>query len=360
MNKVLISIFVFIINCAGLVGQTYEFRINDGPYIFKREKKTIIKWIENGYVRQKNLDQKTFESVKTIFNLDISFRDINTAFNLRPEYRFAFRGIDSIAVISDIHGSFNKYLDLLRAQGIVDNTNRWKFGKGHLVILGDCFDRGDKVTELLWHIFSLEKQADKAGGRVHMMLGNHEIMVFGEDLRYMNDKYRKVEYLTGIPYPDLYSNESLLGRWLRNKPVIITLNNIVFVHGGISTEMIRENLGINDINRLFYQLHVMNAVESDNDIVKLSFLTGDHGPVWYRGYFYDPDFTEAKADSVLNYFGKDHIIVGHTHSEGFQSLFDNKILGIDAGIGSDLEGALLIVKDGVFYYGTPDGKRREL
>ena len=49
------------------------------------------------------------------------------------------------------------------------------------------------VTEVLWHLFGLEKQAAKAGGMVHVLLGNHEIMVLRNNLIEINEKYRKVE-----------------------------------------------------------------------------------------------------------------------------------------------------------------------
>ena len=89
---------------------------------------------------------------------------------------------------------------------------------------------GDMVTEILWHLYSLEKQAARAGGMVHYILGNHELMVLDEDLRYINEKYKQVEAISGIKYSDLYSENSVLGKWLRSKPVMVTINNIIFVH----------------------------------------------------------------------------------------------------------------------------------
>lgn len=334
--------------------------INDGPYIFRKEKKTIAKWIEGGHIRQKVIVPGSFEEIKDKFDFKFGYRDLMQNYNVKPEARFSFRGVDSMAVISDIHGEFGKYIKLLKRQGIIDSGNNWNFGKGHLIVLGDCFDRGDQVTELLWHVFGLEKQAEKEGGMVHYVLGNHEVMVLGEDLRYMNEKYRKVEEIIGIRYQDLYSSETVLGKWLRNKPIIITINNILFVHGGISTEIIRKKLDIEEINHLFYQMQVIRQVESERDMRNLVFLNEELGPIWYRGYFEEGAFNEEKADSVLSYTGKDHIIVGHTTASDFQPLYGKKILGIDAGLGDEKPGAMLIIKDGIFYEGTPDGKRKIL
>lgn len=330
-------------------------KIFDGPYIFRKEKKTVAKWIEGGHIKQKAINPDSFEEIKDIFDFKFGYRDLVQVFSMKPEYRFSFRGVDSIGVISDIHGEYEKYIKLLNSQGIINSDNNWKFGKGHLVVLGDCFDRGDHVTELIWHIFGLEKQAQKAGGMVHYILGNHEVMVLGEDLRYMNEKYRKVEEITGIRYQDLYSSETVLGKWLRIQPIVISINDALFVHGGISTGIIRKKLDINEINHLFYQMQITGQVESERDMKNLVFLNEELGPIWYRGYF--EDFTEEQADSLLEYTGKEHIIVGHTASSDFQPLYGKKILGIDAGLGDDKPGAMLIIKKGIFYKGTPDGKR---
>ncbi len=108
--------------------------------------------------------------------------------------------MDSIGVITDIHGEYNIYIDLLKAAGIIDRNLNWKFGKGHLVVLGDIFDRGSMVNEVLWHLFGLEKQAEKAGGMVHVLLGNHEFLVLRKDLSFINEKYKEDEAISGIRY----------------------------------------------------------------------------------------------------------------------------------------------------------------
>lgn len=354
----LISSLVII--CQGIVAQQYEhFRVDDGPHIIRKEKKNVIKWVESGYCRTKVLSPDVFAQVKDKFNLQFSYRDINSTFNSRPEIKFAYRGVDSTAVISDIHGHYEKYLKLLKAQNILDKNNNWSYGKGHLVILGDCLDRGSQVTELLWHLYGLEKQAEKAGGMVHVLLGNHEIMVLGEDIRYVHDKYMHVQSLMGIKYTDLFSSETMLGIWLRHKPVTISVNDVIFVHGGISPELIRRKIPPEEINHLFYQMDIARQVESQNDLENLFFLTEDHGPLWYRGYFDDTALTEMQADSILNYFNKKHIVVGHTPSEDFQTRFGKKIIGIDAGLGNKMDGALLLINRETFYKATADGKREK-
>jgi hypothetical protein len=90
------------------------------------------------------------------------------------------------------------------------------------------------------------------------------------------------------------------------------------------------------------------------------FLAQNYGPVWYRGYFTDINFRETALDSILKFYNKKHIVVGHTPSNDINPLFGNKIIGIDAGIGNRNPGEMLIYKNGTFYKGYQSGKRIKL
>jgi len=281
-------------------------------------------------------------------------------FSQKADYSQNYKGVDSIIALSDVHGQYAKYLDILKANNGIDRDLNWKFGKGHLVFLGDAFDRGDRVTELLWHLFDLEKQAAKAGGMVHVLLGNHEDMVFGGDLRYMNEKYKIVEALTNSTYPDLYSENSVLGKWLRNQPVMISINDILFVHAGISIDLVRMKLNMNQVNKLFSGKIIGKYTAPDNKDKKVELLAGNNGPLWYRGYFEDSTFSESKLDSILSFYSNKHIIVGHTTLKITKGLFKNKIIGIDAGIGYEQPGEVLLYKNNDFFVGSVKGERSKL
>lgn len=332
--------------------------VSDGPYIFFNENKIVIKYIDKGVLHRRNLNSRNYNDFKEKFGLKFSYNDL---FNIPDQpFRQAYKDADSICAISDIHGMYDNYAALLRSQGILDSSNNWKFGTGHLVILGDMFDRGDHVTELLWHLYGLQRQAIKAGGQLHILIGNHEIMNFTDDKRYMNPKYGRVEEIMGMKLEDLYSASSVLGRWLRNFPVIISINNILFVHGGISGELVRKKMKVESINRLFSKMMLSGEVETQDELNDLIFLNEEKGPLWYRGYFNDSTYCEQKADSALSFYDKEHIVVGHTIGTSIMPLFNNKIFGVDAGLGNDQEGAVLIVVNDKFYIGTLDGKRKLL
>lgn len=334
--------------------------INDGPYIFYVNDTLKAKIIENGQVKEYLISPKNFSEIKPAINLSCDYKDLLSVYSQKPDYRQKYNGIDSIIAISDVHGQYRKYIDILIANGVIDKGLNWKFGKGHLVFLGDAFDRGDQVTELLWHLFTLEKQASKAGGMVHVLLGNHEDMVFSRDLRYMNDNYKKVEVLTKTSYPDLYSENSVLGKWLRNKPVMITINDILFVHAGISNDLVRMKLHVKQVNKLFSQEIIGKYISPDNIDKDVELLAGNNGPLWYRGYFEDSTFSESNIDSILMFYDKKHIIVGHTTFKNMKVLFNNKVIGIDSGIGYDQPGEVLIYKNENFYVGSITGSRIKL
>ena len=330
---------------------------NDGPYIFLVDDILMIKWIENSHLKEEELTFSNYNDFKSKFNLLSNFNDLRYSFNVTPKFRQTYSKVDSIAVITDVHGEYDIYLNLLRANGIIDNNFNWHFGKGHLVILGDVFDRGDYVTEILWHLFGLEKQAARAGGKLHLLLGNHELMVLGRAEGYISGKYRNVENISGSYYCDLYSPHSVLGNWLRTKPVIISINNILFVHAGLSTEVIRRDLKIDRINRIFSSQIIGRELLSIEKNEEPSFLNDENGPIWYRGYFTDKNFSERQIDSILTFYEKDHIVIGHTVTKEITSFFDNKIIACDAGIMHGQPGEMLIDRKGTFYRGLSNGKR---
>ncbi len=330
---------------------------NDGPYIFLEEEILRIKWIENSQLKEEELTYLNYDEFKGKFNLLSNFNEIRYSFIVTPKSRQSYSKVDSIAVITDVHGEYDIYLDLLMKNGIIDNELNWKFGKGHLVILGDVFDRGDNVTEVLWHLFGLEKQASRAGGKLHLLLGNHELMILGRAQGYISGKYRTVENISGSYYCDLYSANSVIGSWLRTRPIIISINNILFVHAGLSTEVIRKELKIDRINRIFSNQIVGKELSSIEKNEEPAFLNDENGPLWYRGYFTDKSFSESRIDSILTFYEKDHIVIGHTVTKEIVSFFDNKIIACDAGIMHRQPGEMLINSKGTFYRCLSNGKR---
>lgn len=80
-----------------------------------------------------------------------------------------------ILAVSDVETNYRSFRDLLIQHRVMGRELRWTFGRGHLVLLGDFVDRGASTTQVLWLIYKLEQAALAQGGRMHFILGNHEI-----------------------------------------------------------------------------------------------------------------------------------------------------------------------------------------
>ena len=227
--------------------------------------------------------------------------DINSYDTLYLPEKSTYNKVKKIIALSDIHGQYDLTIELLKNNKVIDKELNWNFGKGHLVIAGDIFDRGDKVNEVLWLVYKLEIQAKNDGGRVHFVLGNHEFMVLQKDLRYIHEKYKVSSKLIGLEYDQLYGNKTVLGRWLRSKPSIIKINNNVFTHGGVSEEfLINRGVDFEKIN-LMMRYYIDTPFEEMNSSI-YNLYNGEKSLIWYRDYFkeYGEDLTDADTVSYTH------------------------------------------------------------
>jgi len=225
------------------------------------------------------------------------------------------------------------------------------------VIVGDVFDRGEKVNELLWLLFNLEQQAKKEGGRVHFLLGNHEYMVLHNDLRYIHKKYRMTSAILEIGYNSLYNNNTVIGRWLRSKPTLVKINNTVFVHGGISEAFLSHNeFEIEKINAIMRgSIDISKAELKSTDFYSIYY--GTDSLIWYRGYF-DDNLSDATISNILKRINSEHIVVGHCSNKEVVQLYDEKIYGVDSSMKYGKYGELLVIKKNKVYRMTLEGKKK--
>jgi hypothetical protein len=181
-------------------------------------------------------------------------------------------------VFGDVHGGAAELRALLQALDVTNADHDWAGGTTRLVSLGDLLDRGPDSREVLDLLMKLEQQAAAAGGSVHTVLGNHEVMNLTGDLRYVStsefaafaadeDPALRAEALTAFRaardptaeddadaeferrYPPgffghraAFSPDGHYGRWLLNKPQVLVLDRIAFVHGGLSSHFATESV----------------------------------------------------------------------------------------------------------------------
>ncbi len=232
-------------------------------------------------------------------------------------------GVDSLYVVGDVHGQYERLVRLLRNAGLVDGDARWAGGRSHLVFLGDLMDRGPDVRRTLWFAYRLQEQAARAGGRVHMVLGNHEVMVLTGDHRYAAPKEQLLARLHGVPYRELYHpDRSVLGRWIASWPAALKVDRILLAHGGIgpayggwSVEALNDSARAWMAEPLFrYFADTTVAVEPmDSAAVarRLRFFFEEPSPLWFRGYARTDTLGEVLRETLEHHDARLHAIA-HT------------------------------------------------
>ena len=275
-----------------------------------------------------------------------------------------FQGVEQIMVIGDIHGGYDSLLVFLLNNQIIDQDLNWTWGQGHLVFLGDIFDRGNKVTEALWLIYRLEAQAAKAGGAVHMILGNHEIMVLNQNETYVADKYLVMAENLNLTYAHLFGKHTILGQWLRTKNAILRINDYLFVHAGLSTVMLRSGLSQHDINNLVR--YFLNHPQKESlKGVNRSVVLGKYGPFWYRGYLEDnheyKHLPEEELEQILRAFQASRIFIGHTNVNKITPLYLSRVFAMDVPFYTDDVGMqCMFIDNDVLYLVKSSGNRKKL
>jgi len=278
-------------------------------------------------------------------------------------------GVQRIIAVGDLHGDYENFVLILKNPKVrlVDDNLHWTGGKTHFVQTGDILDRGDRAKEILDLLMRLEKEAEAAGGKVHILLGNHEeatitgialgypdyvsakqfVSFLPEDFR----KAREKKYVSGLPAEeqaqvqalggDLDKNPNLLnfwadvlsrirkrddplaalayienfnqtyGKWLLHKNSIIKINDIIFVHGGINLEY--SSWKIKDINDLFrlelwaYALHPTSPRIAGQPFTP-KLVYNPQSPLWYRQ---DDITSQTEIDKILANLGANRMVVGH-------------------------------------------------
>jgi hypothetical protein len=318
-----------------------------------------------------------------------------------------------VVAFGDVHGAFDDWTALLKELNVIDAGHNWSGGNTYLVSTGDLVDRGPgsrKVVELL---MKLSQQSRAAGGAVHLTLGNHEVMVMTGDLRYVSkaefaefagdetqadrDKlyadYRALnaggdeatvrtafndEYPPGfVALRKAYSSDGKLGAWLLQQPLVIKVNDKVYMHGGIASLPSEESL--DSLNQQVQKelrdfIGSMEALRAAGVMPlhvgyhdRLTFLNAraeeyvaanpkqqadwfpalqqvfeaqealvfsDDSPNWYRGTASCHPLAESyNTERFLKRVGAKQLVMGHTPTRGqVQARMDGLAIRLDTGM----------------------------
>lgn len=259
---------------------------------------------------------------------------------------------DRIVAMGDVHGDLKATKNALRLGGLIDAQDNWSGGATVLVQTGDQLDRGGDERAIL-HLFQkLTKQASAAGGAVHVLNGNHELMNVAGDFRYVtpagyadfqsirvdgNDpklaklppeqRARRVAMRPGGTYALLMAKRN----------TIVIIGDTVFLHGGVLPELAR--YGIEKFNR-----EVRGWLRGERDQPK--HVRGELSPVWSRHYSLDVDADDclllAEALTLLH---AKRMVVGHTvQNQGINAGCNNQVWRIDVGMAAAYEGSPAVLE----------------
>jgi hypothetical protein len=265
---------------------------------------------------------------------------------------------------------------------------RWSGGHATLVQTGDFLDRGPKARAVADLLMSLQRDAQRQGGRVVVLMGNHEAMNIMGDWRYVtNDDY--ASFADGGPDPKkrkpaestkpegfaercaALAPDGKYGKWLRSLPAVARVNDSIFLHGGIVpdlssysvdklNEAIAGEMKAFDVDKEFMvdkkiaqpcdsleeltsaaRTAMDKAKGKDAETLKAFLSLGgwlsinENGPLWFRGYaqWTEPDGA-PQIQRLAEAFGVARFVVGHTPQKGGQivSRFDGKVYLIDTGM----------------------------
>ncbi len=280
-----------------------------------------------------------------------------------------------VAAISDIHGDVRHLEVLLKAAGIVDGKLNWIWGDGRLVVAGDVADKGPGAMAAFF-LRKLEAQASAGGGGVHVLLGNHELMLLresepGAGRVYHGRKYQVWERELSKAYGELFREGSVLGDWLRTRNTVVQINDVLFVHGGFSRALLDQRWSLGEINTHGREILARPVEPVDVQARRnVELLTGYWGPFEYKGYFdsqgYREQFDQSVITETLARYQCRRIVVGHSTVSSIQAVRGGKVLAIAVKLpetdilGSPDAGEVLLIKGDEFTRVRADGSRQQL
>jgi len=250
--------------------------------------------------------------------------------------------------VGDVHGDLLALLSALHLGGVIDTEARW-CGKNTLVVqLGDILDRSGRGSsedtsrnpreeiDILQYLHGLGKQAQKQGGGVVSVVGNHEADKFVFRNKPL-DSYEGGDFHVngwgGLKNKrDLFTPGSDLARYFAAfKPVIVRVNDFLFCHGGLVSTGGRT---IEDMNAVWRQFLLGKITTLPENIMEL---------YWNRDLSL-PKATNTQESkkcvqtmnrifSDLNMGIDGGIVISHTVQEnGIPFYCDGKVWRIDVGL----------------------------
>ena len=312
-----------------------------------------------------------------------------------------------IVVVGDLNAAYDALVEILRGTKLVNRRLEWIGGRAELVQLGDIFNRGDGATQALTLLLRLRREARRNGGRVTVLLGNHEAMTAlrhegycteGEYLAFATAAERrawparvhlalrrlvrqrshgvvlpieprleawKIEHVPGrSALRRALGPRGKLGRALRALPVAHLSQGALFVHAGLLPAWAK--LGLDGLDRMA-QLEWAAGGRGLWTLPKTGLFRSSSGPLWDRSLVRGGAEARRALTQSLALLGADRMIVGHTQTASLAGGREGRIhvqaagrlVSVDVGLASGPEAprAALVLEGRAGYEWTPLGTR---
>ena len=133
-----------------------------------------------------------------------------------------------IVAVGDLHADLPHTIQTLQMAGIIDRDGHWNGGTTTLVQTGDITDRGPDSLEVITLIRQLQQEAAEAGGAVHPLLGNHEVMNLMGDWRYVSDEDVQ-DFGSVAARREAFGLKGELGAWLAQLDAVKQIDGNLFL-----------------------------------------------------------------------------------------------------------------------------------
>lgn len=214
-------------------------------------------------------------------------------------------------VVGDIHGCLQALLRLLQREGFINDRLEWTGGQAQLRFLGDYTDRGPDGVGVLELLMRLELEAARAGGAVHTLLGNHDLMLLAArhfshlEIPSFKQQGQSVTFYeiwrqAGGQEQDLERLNDTHVEWLSSRPALALAEDTLLMHAD-SLFYLEWGTSLAQINRSLHEVLHSDRVESWDVLAeqfssRFSFLNGG------------TDLTE----DFLGRLGGHRLVHGHT------------------------------------------------
>jgi hypothetical protein len=248
-----------------------------------------------------------------------------------------------VLALSDVHGMYGHLTTLLRGARVIDGKDQWIAGKTLLIVCGDSIDKGPESLPILELWMRMFPRAEASGGRLIVLLGNHEAEFLKDPTRRTTAEFAAELTRARISPQDVAAGRDArgFGKFLLRMPLAARVGKYLFAHAGWYPAHMRWPDFVARAKRLLADgKYGDGLITGEHSILEEKEETApgsDTPEKWYD----DPDAVrslEARL-TAQNLYG---VVFGHQpHAFGFKAKIggvDNlRLIKIDTGMSPDAD-----------------------